>query len=255
MAAAAERSSTAIRKGRASDLPDIKAWLDEEGLTNEFGHGFHNNWSMIEEAAHRQRLTVLLLAGAPIAFYVDGNSAPDIFEVHPAHRREGHGERLARHMLRAWARRASLLKIQCSPEESLKFWQRFGFRQYNPGYSGVHAYLVLDRKHILGKGPRRHVSVAFYPRQRNWDDTIEPSRVYAGDAEVLNDGTLKLSKRAIGFIPENSNGYEADCVVRIEVDGALVFEDKVKRDEAAALGMQHDTTYYMDRLRLPMRAI
>ena len=237
----------AVRRATSTDLLEIKRWLDEEGKGSSLG--FHNNWNLIEAAHSKRRATVLTLHDYPIGFYTDGTFAPDIFEIHPAHRHEGLGTKLARHMLRAWRRRASVLEIECAPTESLTFWQRFGFVEYDKYARGTHAYLILERSHRLGMGPRSKFSVQFYKPNRDWDRTANAFRIYEGEAELRSDGSFLLPQRAICFHPEHSDGSRANCVMRVEIDGDLIFEDKVKRERAESLGVQLDTAYYVDALR------
>lgn len=236
-----------IRKAASSDLPEIKQWLDDEGRGSS--SGFHHNWNVIEESYQQRRVTVLALNGRPIGFYTDGIFAPDIFEIHPAHRKQGLGTKLGRHMLAAWRRRASVLEIQCAPAESLTFWRRFGFIEYDKYSHGTFAYLIMERSHRLGQGKRSNFRIQFFRPNRDWDHTATAFKTYEGEAELRTDGSLLLPQRAICFHPQHSDGSRANCVMRVEIDGELLFEGKVKRANAASLGLQFDNAYYVDALR------
>jgi hypothetical protein len=63
----------------------------------------------------------------------------------------------------------------------------------------------------------------------------------------LKDGSLRLPKRAICFVPEEGN---SECVVRIVTNDVMLFEGKLKRPEAKTLGVSRDAggIYFIDRI-------
>jgi hypothetical protein len=56
---------------------------------------------------------------------------------------------------------------------------------------------VLERKVALSKGLCVPFEIAFYPKERDWNENIEPFRMYADEAQLLNDGSLQVPERAI----------------------------------------------------------
>ena len=62
---------------------------------------------------------------------------------------------------------------------------------------GLYAHRVLERKVALSKGLCVPFEIAFYPKERDWNENIEPFRMYADEAQLLNDGSLQVPERAI----------------------------------------------------------
>ena len=64
----------------------------------------------------------------------------------------------------------------------------------------------------------------------------------------IGQTTIQLPERLVFFDPEVQN--LADCHVRIEVGGKLLFGEKLKRDEARQHGVElgPDGVYFFERI-------
>jgi hypothetical protein len=124
---------------------------------------------------------------------------------------------------------------------------RFTADLKRPGNGGgIYAFKRLIRRFELGGGPRVPYRVAFHPPSRDWDKATPPFQVFDGMGEMLPDGSIRLPERAYCF--DDTQSTSVDCVVRIEVSGERVFEDKVKRPMARDFGLHLDSgnTYFLD---------
>ena len=239
----------AIRNSSKEDLAIVKEWLLAE--REQTGEGFFCNWSVITKALKRKDLFVLAADGDIVGFAVIGAKGPDIVEVRPDMRGMGYGRRIAEWAIKSVADRGnSVIEGQCSPESSVPFWKKMGFTisEKRNGLEGPYAYKVLECKFVLTNGPRVPFEIAFYPAERDWNENVEPFRTYAGEAERLDDGSLQLPERAVCFEPEV---WEfTDYVVRVVVNGTMLFEDKAKRPEAESIGVSMDAggIFFLDKI-------
>jgi GNAT superfamily N-acetyltransferase len=243
------RSGSVIRNATKRDLAAVQKWLRAEYELK--GEGFFCNWSIIDRAFKRKDLFVLDVVGDVLGFVVDGTRGPDIVEVCPEKRGMGYGRYLAEWAINsAFKRGNSVFEGECAPASSVPFWEKLGLTvvrsRTGPG-GGLYAYKILERKIGLGAGPRVPYEIAFYPPERDWKKDTEPFRTCAGEAQRLNDGSLQLPERAFCFDPQSESH---DYVVRIAVNGADVYEDKVRRPKAESFGVCSDPggIYFLERI-------
>ena len=212
--------------------------------------GFLCNWNLVQRSFGKdpENVHVLLVDGVAMGFVDE----MDILEVHPAHRTKGWGRHLADFMLKwAFDLGHSVAEIEVAPDAALPFWRRMGFTvdMERRGYGGgIYAFRRFERTQALGSGRRAPYRIAFHDKSRDWDPAVEPFSAFAGDGEVRADGTILLPERAYCFNPGRETSM--DSVVRIEVDGALTYEDKVKRPTAQAIGLMLDPggVYFFDHI-------
>ena len=212
--------------------------------------GFYCNWNIVRSSFERDpdNVHVLLVDGLPVGF-ADELS---ILEIHPNHRGRGLGRVLAEHMIaRADALGFSVAEIEVAPESALPFWQRMGFtvdRTRRGAGGGIYAYRRFVRRFALGAGPKVGFRVAFHRQSRDWDPAVEPFSVFEGKGEKRNDGTVKLPERAYCFDPDHETSI--DSVVSVELEGRRLYEDKVKRPSARAIGLAVDPgdVFFFDHL-------
>lgn len=244
------RVAIAIRNATKKDLAAVEKWLRAE--REQRGESFFCNWSIIANACKRKELIVLAADGDIVGFVVDAPSGPDIVAVRPDKRGMGYGRRLAEWAITSAIDRGnSVIEGECAPESSVPFWKKMGFtvsQNRRESRGGPYAYKVLERKIALSEGPRVPFEIAFYPEKRDWNKNIKPFRMYAGEAQLLKDGSLQLPERAICFLPEIRD-FD-DCVVRVAVNGTRQFENKVKHPEANYIGVHRDVggIYFLDKI-------
>jgi hypothetical protein len=93
--------------------------------------------------------------------------------------------------------------------------------------------------------------ISFYPTQWGLNQETAPFRVYRGHGERMENGSIKLPERAVLYYPfaKDQSGRIVDCVVRVRVGDHDIFDDKVKREHAAAIGVERDIwAYYIDNI-------
>ena len=234
-----------------ADLAAIDEWLRKE--RDETGDGFYCNWGIIVSSFEERELYVLRTDGYPVAFLSDQGTTHNIAEVHPEHRGKGYGKRLATHMI-ALSREhgLSVIEIDCAPSTSVPFWRRMGFTPHlsRLGYGGgIYAHKELPWDFEQGTNRRMPVEINFYPANKGYDPNAAPFRTYSEDAEVLQDGSLQLPRRAVCFDPDITQLY--DCFVEISLQGKQIYRDKVKRSEARDLGVMCDAggIYHIERIK------
>ena len=245
-------------------LAEIEAWLKAEQAAHEAAaailaerwasdveipeRGFLCNWHLVRRSFSRDpnNVHVLVADGAAMGFVDE----MDILEVRPDQRGKGYGRRLAEFMLgRAFDQGYSVAEIEIAPESALPFWREMGFTAdvtRQGGGGGIYAFKRFDRPYVLGNGPRVAYRVAFHPPDRDWDRATAPFQVFDGHGERLADGRVQLQERAYCF--DETTATSLDCVVRLELAGECLFEDKVKRPAAQSFGLQVDPgdTYFLD---------
>jgi GNAT superfamily N-acetyltransferase len=238
-------SSVEIRLATPVDLAEIEAWLRAE--RKETGEGFYCNWGVIQRGVEYDETFAMRRNGEAVAVLVDGTAGPDILSVRPDLRGMGIGEQFARWLFeRALARDYSVLEIECEPRTSVSFWRKHGFLPMGTGPEGFrHAYKLLDRKHALATGPDVVVSVSLFPKEKNWSPLTEPYWVRT-ERGRRQDGRVQLPARVALYQP--GEPHLVDCVVRVIVEGACVYEDKLKYPEAREHGIHRDPGgfYYLD---------
>lgn len=247
-------------------LSEIQTWLEAEDSAYRAAcdtqaerwdpeieipeRGFFCNWNIVLSSFERDpnNVHVLVVDGKAIGFVDE----MDILEVHPGFRGRGFGRVLADFMLRrAFELGHSVAEIEVAPETALPFWKSMGFLEDSTrsgAGGGIYAYRRLERPLTLGPGPRVPYRIGFYEPSRDWDNSVEPFAVFAGEGEKLTDGSVRLAERAYCF--DARQPTSTDCVLRVELAGELLFEDKVKRPEGQRIGLARDPggVFYIDRL-------
>ncbi len=247
---------TNIRKASSADLQEVKKWLDEERRTAGPGDfkGFGVNWSVIE-ATHKEGNLYVVTDSlqAVVGFLADANAGPNIIEICPQHRGKGFARQLMDFAIeRARRRGNAVIEIEAAPRSSKPVWQHLGF-EFIEGRQGMGGGDFGCMELPLSFAIPPHVTqipyaVRFFDKARDWDSDVPPFRSYEGMAALVGDGQLQLPRRAICYHPYEEHAY--DLVVQIEINGSVVFEDKVKREKAARWGVVCDpsSNYYMDVL-------
>ena len=123
----------AIIEPTLEHLEEVLRWLKEE--EDATGSGFYCNRKVIARCFTEGRVRCILQDEKVIAFALHGvygeESEIPIMEVHPKHRRSGHGRVLAEHTFRLLkALGANSVNVQCVPAASELFWRAQGFVEY-----------------------------------------------------------------------------------------------------------------------------
>lgn len=240
-----------IRKSSNADLSEILRWLSDEDARGVDGC-FHCNRKLIRGAHQDGELYVAAETSEnnAVAFIMGGKRGPDILAVREEWRRRGVGRQLAEFWLReAKQHDLCVLEIECEPRTSITFWQAMGFEPYADNY----AFKVIEKTFDLpGDAQEIAVTIRFFPERAKWDGGVEPLMEVSPRAVRLHGGKIALAER-VTFFNRGWRGLSGgDPVVAIEVEGAPVYRDKAKYDEAKALGVRGDSfAFCIDRLSLP----
>jgi GNAT superfamily N-acetyltransferase len=261
--------SVQIVPASQTTLAEIEAWLKAEDAAYQAameavftrrevdveipGRGFYCNWNLVLTSYRRDPANVhVLIADGAVVGFVD---EMDILEVRADQRGKGYGRMLAEFMIgRAFERGLCVAQIEVAPDTALPFWRQMGFTadkgRQGPG-GGIYAYRRFERNFSLGDGPRVPYRIAFYPPERKWEPFALPFEVFEGQGERLPGGGVQLARRAYCF--DAGRETSPKCVVTIEIDGALLFADRIKLPEARELGVLQDPdcTYYIDHVSAP----
>lgn len=235
-----------IKQASPEDLQAIKQWLEQE--RQESGEGFSCNWGVIEKSFDD---LWVMNDEEIVGFLVKGPCGPDILEIHPGCRGRGNGRKLVEWVIdQYYMDGCSVIEVQCSPETSEPFWRKMGFVIYDNRQSGMPrrcGYKLLERKFDMPQGETVPFRICFYPREADWDQSIPAFAVYEGNG-IAERGVISLPQRAVCY--REGYGSCMDYVVSIEVNGKMIFRDKVKRDEAKACGVYRgkDYVYYIDKI-------
>lgn len=245
----------AICRPSQSDIDELLRWLEAEYIST--GEGHWSNRDLIQEAYVEQQLTVITHADAVVGFAA-GRFGLDLISVKSANQRRGIGRMLVEYLInRARDQDIPVLRVQCAPSSSLPFWERMGFELYGQATNDEKSPLV---RMILAKdlqlpvhGTPAHAEIAYLSELALHQPIARhrPITCYRPPALIANDGVIHLGQRCIGpDLIDTAN----DLVLRITIDGKLLYLDKAKYPEAKALGVRiHCVTgdYYLDRVVLP----
>jgi GNAT superfamily N-acetyltransferase len=223
-----------VRKARDRDIGYITRWLREE--FDEAGRGFLYNFLSHLEGHGREGVYVVTANGIPVAFQL-GECTPDVFCVKQEYRGRGLGTALL-HALedRARERGMNILRGECSPKESLSFWEKHGFVRYDDGSGKIRVYKIIQRvlAPILGR-PERAVSIQFYGEEAlDTESVVKSYNTVVGGLSA--DGTISLPHRIIAVY--DARWPRKDLVVTVTVDGVLLYHGKAKY--AAHAGLCND---------------
>lgn len=115
-----------IRLASKTDLDNIKIWLEDE--YKKYGEGFFVNVDVIEKYFEKKELFVCIYNNFPAGFITGPFDGPSILNVKKGYKRRGIGKKLFKYFLdEAKKQHINVIKIQCKPESSIKFWETMGF--------------------------------------------------------------------------------------------------------------------------------
>lgn len=254
-----------VTRSTDRDLEQVLAWLRDE-YDEEQGAGFWANREMIRRAhtgeedrfGEVNELWVVREANVAVAFQV-GRYSPEITCVRDDRKGRGYGTALFQAGLaRAMAYGATRLVGQCSPESSLTFWLKMGFRQTgeNGGLGfGVPVEMLLPRSLPLPTGDKIEVDVelAVLPEDVLYGAERPPLVQAAPQAAIVRDtNRVHLAER---FLIPDGNDATKDAALLVRVDGEELYFDKAKYREAEEMGVRYDPLpgglRYLDFIDLP----
>ncbi len=249
-----KRSRSSIRRSTKADLNAIHTWLVEEKNIGVHGN-FLCNWSVIESAHQNGDLLVYIdgQSGQPVAFQLGKLIYPGILQVRKAYRRKGIGRKMVERCFSINRKRDECcLYIQCKPSSSIPFWESMGFSLINTRDGHHYAYQVLEKKLSLPeKGVDSNVVIRFFPESRKWEPNNLPFAIHAPKARLGQDNIIYLEKRISFHKKTQTETFDLDIVVEIEVSGMRKYLDKAKYKEAQAIGVRHCTNgFYIDKIKL-----
>jgi GNAT superfamily N-acetyltransferase len=241
-----------VRRATKADLAAIHVWLKDEKARAVPGN-FLCNWSIIEKAQKQGRLLVYIdpASSQPIAFQLGGLLNSGILAVREEHRGKGIGRQFVEYFVRAANRkREPVLRIQCSPSQSIPFWERMGFVPC-VGETDDCYHRVLPKKLKIPKAavPTK-VVIRFFPQERNWAiGAIAPYETHEVAGYRSSNGVVYLTDRIVFADGAQANAREV--VVEIEVDGRSIYCQKAKYDRAKAFGVKRGRNgYYIDEINV-----
>ena len=250
-----QRGSKSRAKGRhhvvlatKDDLSVILGWLKRE--YREDGEGFWSNRSVVVRSLEEGSLWVIRAYDDAVAFQV-GDYGIDIVCVRKDLRRQGHGTALFKFSLdRAFEDDVNVLRGECSPRNSLSFWQKMGFEQYGDCSFGAPIFVrrVLHRKHDLSSMlPKIEVGISFFPEAALYGPGVSPIAVHKLMGGQI-EGRVRLPYRVVGFPEDAPSG---DLVVKIAADENVLCFCKAKHGEAETAGIKQDrrgNSFYVDEI-------
>lgn len=144
-----------------------------------------------------------------------------------------------------------MLFVECSPETSVPFWLRMGFRLVKGGLPRKqYAIRLIPKTFCLpDEGEKVEVVVEWFAARRKLQESVNAARTQR-IAGVLFEDIIDLEARVAEF--HLIDGEHA-CL-RITVDGLLWYFDKAKYSQAEELGVRlgvHGIGFYFDHLFLP----
>lgn len=217
-----------IRAGRKSDLPAIRAWLEEEEVRDVHGN-FLCNWNII---ANSDALYVATVGDRIVGYQVGALVQSGILQVREEWRHRGVGTALVRYLIALNKRRGNwLLRVQCKPRSSIDFWKRMGFTIDE----SANGFLALTAKLRQPKGEPVGVVITFYPEQVKWKPETPPLSTHTVEG-VLKGGKVYLPRPVVQ--DEGTYVDVRDMVVRIEVDGVERYRDKARYERAGDVGIR-----------------
>jgi hypothetical protein len=187
---------------------------------------------------HREgEITVLREDNKVVAFQL----GHDVLEVKPDKRGKGYGRTLAEHWIeKTKASGTPYLFIECAPPTSLGFWKKLGFRKI-PDRDESHTYAlrILNNTFELPEGCQEvAVKISFYyPSSSAYVKGGRPIRTHRPRG-VRDGNRIKLAERLIEMQP----GFCDDLVMKIEVDGDVLYLGRAK--DAQALGIKRYRDLY-----------
>lgn len=239
-----------VTRSTDRDLEQVLAWLRHE-YDEEEGVGFWANREMIRQAhtgeegrfGEVNELWVVREGDEAVAFQV-GRYSPEITCVRNDRKGRGYGTALFKAGLaRAIEDGATRLVGQCSPESSLPFWLKMGFRQTGESGGlgfGVPVEMLLPRSLPLPTGDTLEVAVelAVFPEDVLYGVDRPPLVQTAPQAAMVRGSNrVHLAER---FLIPDRNDTSKDPALLVRVNGEKLYFDKAKYREAEEIGVQYD---------------
>ncbi len=212
------------------------------------------NPGVVARSFANQQLHVLRDSSELLGLCVDSDLGIDLVAVDHKNWGKGYGRELVRHSIaRARDRGLSVLEVDCISSASLAFVDCLGFtiRPDRKGLGGgTLAYRELSKRLDMPAGSEVSFKIDFCPPERDYDKTVVPFRSLEGKGVRVGGSCLHIPKRAVCYHPDIL--ALQDCVVVVHIDGQLIFEDKVKREEAKNLGVLRDPGghFFIERISL-----
>jgi GNAT superfamily N-acetyltransferase len=229
-----------VENAAQDDLDAILQWLKRE--YEDDGNKLWCNKHWIERAFKSGELWVIRRGGEAVAFQV-GDYGADIACVRSNFRGHGLGTALfAASLERSIRDDVNVLFGECSPRESLTFWEKMGFEQYqdpNRPYQITIKRLVWRDFKIPADLPRVKVTIGFYPECALYGaDVHQPITTHDLNGGRQSDGTILLPYRVIGLTMDEPRG--SDLVTKITVAGVDQCFCKAKHEKAERAGMRRE---------------
>ena len=234
-----------VRLATDEDIEAIHHWLIIEDAKTVHG-SFLCNWDLTHKVYLEHGLFVYIdsKSMSPVAYMWRDFG---ILEVHSNMRGKGIGRELVKHgKINALNSNVSVIKIECTPETSIPFWEHMGFVLYNNN----DAYFIIEKKlEIKNIGALTTVELNFYPEYKKWEPETKPLQTFKPQAIIDNKRTIYFYNR-ISVFTGNSE-WSGDPVIEIIVGGKQIYLDKAKYPEAKRLGVKNtDWAYSIEKLSL-----
>lgn len=256
----AQKPKATTRNGRHKRLVDRVATNEDLAeavlmlTANEAAKGEMLSPGTLARPFSEGRLHVLRDQNRLLGLCVDSDLGIDLVAVNHEVRRQGFGRELVRHSVeRARTRELNVLEVDCISEASARFVDRLGFTvmpDLMGSGGGMFAYRELPQKIALPDASLLSFQIDFCNPARDYDKTVEPFRSCRGQGALVDEKCLHIPKRAVCYHPRIRE--LPDCIMVVRVGGQLIFEDKVKRDEAERLGVRRDPggNFFIDQIKL-----
>lgn len=244
-----------VRTAVDADLPLIQEWLKCEARN---GHGFINNWGMIQRACTEKRMTVFLSAEGPVGFLTYGISLDTILQTKSSCQQRGIGRALVEHAIcKEEALNNAVLVIQCEPRSSVEFWSQMGFEVHRGGGDLKHQRSIymqrlstLAHAHVRGDSLEM-VTVCVYPGNALYSkEEVKPDRVHYVMAKFDEEThSIELAHR----VSVADEGILKDPVVEVSWGGFDIVKGKAKHAQARAIGFRdtpNSCGWYLDVITL-----
>ena len=236
-----KESSLSFRLATAHDVERIYSWLLDHAHRGVHG-SFLCNWNLTRKTHENQQLLVAILQSEPIA-YMWGDFG--ILEVREEFRNNGVGKQLVEFaMKRSLSDNRVAVSIECKPESSIPFWEKMGFEFHDKN----EASYVFEKTYVMPVDASPiNVEIMFYPEYVKWTPQASPIKSYSPPAVLENQSVIHLRHRVATFV--DSAHYQGDAVVKICVDGEVLYFDKAKYAKASAIGVRYESgAFYLDNL-------
>lgn len=235
-----------IRFATDKDMADIHSWLLDHGRRGIDG-SFLCNWSLTENTYNEGKVIVGILNGQPVAYmWCDFGIA----EVREDLRGQGIGRKLVEHALTiARENDIACIDIECTPETSIPFWKKLGFKLYSEN----NAYLLIEKPLPLPTVAEPvDIEISFYPESRKWSSETKAIYSFSPSAVKGKDSLIYLSHRVAIFA--NSSIWNSDPIVSIKASGYEVYLGKAKHQEASDIGVKYNGgAYAIERITIRSR--